>query len=151
MYWVRSGRRKVGGTAAVAVAIALVGHALLMAGGGHPAAAAHAGHDAPPASQARHGPARTLASSTVHSKAGVEPHPTGGDPAGDRTDGCGGLLALAWPQPQPTPSAGSAPVVPPAAVDPVVLAVAESRVVASRLDPTDPPGTRRALLQIYRI
>ena len=112
MRLVRSRRRKVGWSAAVAVAIAVVGHAFLMAGGGHPAEAAHAvpapvaaaphestahhattapdvalrsahaSHEAPLASHTMHGPTRPPVASFMEDETTVEPHPTGGDPAG---------------------------------------------------------------------
>lgn len=162
------GRRKFNWVV-VAVAIALVGHAILMAGGAHAVDAAHAvpastvtashgsaahhaatAPDAMPALHATHGRAQSSTEPTADAGTTAEPHPMGLDPSGDRTDGCGGLLALAWPQALSAPSSGSTLVVP-TTVDLSVLPVAEGRVVASRLDPTDPPGSRRALLQVYRL
>lgn len=172
---VRFGRRKMGWMTAVAVALAVIGHAVLMAGGGHPtAAAAHpvpasgivaspasTSHHAasapatPRASHAMHGDARSSAVAEVVSNLDAatasEHSPAGDEPAGDRSAGCNGLLALAWPQPQPAPSASSAPLLSSPTVDLAVLPETTYRVSADRLDPTAPPGTRRALLQIYRL
>jgi len=177
MRWDRSGRRKLGWTAG-AVAIALVGHAILMTGGGHPTEAAHAvpasmvaaphrstahraatapdaarsphaGHDAPRASHAIHGVAGSPAA--VDPATAVEPVPTGGDPTGDETAGCGGMLVLARPKAAQSSGSGA----PPSLAGPVAVAPPASRdvgaVAADTPRPTAPPRTRRALLQIYRI
>ena len=164
MRWARS-RRWIIGWAAVAVALALVGHALLMAGGGHPvsAAASHtldgrAAADNPRIAHTSHRAARHVADPALPPpvRAGSAPldvrvpaasHPEGGGPAEDRSGGCGGLLALARPQ----PLSGSTHILPPLAVALVVLPTAARRAVADRLEPAAPPGTLRALLQVYRI
>ena len=173
MRWDRSGRRKLGWTA-VAVAIALVGHALLMAGGGHPAAAHRNGadlvvapaasahlaaassvaHDAPSRPRSPHHAAgRPPAAPTVaETEAATDPSASEDAPAGDPAVDCGGIFVLAWPQsPAMPPISGAASAPPSLTADLVVSFDVEPHSGASWLDPTAPSGNRRALLQVYRL
>ncbi len=164
MRWFQARHQKTGRIAAIAVALALVGHALLMAGGGHPiSAATHSTHasaahsSATPTSTLRtshhaaHAHARSIAGSAIDTGSVARAPPAGDVPTGDRTAWCGDVLTLAWPQPPPTRDLGSGHVLPPLTLDMGLLAPSERRAVSCRLGPTAPPGTVRALLQIYRL
>ena len=167
----RSGRRKPRWMAAVAVAVALVGHALLMAGGGHPLVAAardlpipvtapvhrsasHAPAIAPDVRhtpRAMHGGARSPIAVVRADETVVEQAPASNHPPGYRTVVCSELFALAWPQPQPCRPTHAGPAPAPLTVDVIVRPAAERGAIMNRLDPTMPSSARRALLQIYRI